>query len=211
MSLVCRPTSCYLVRVVHHWCTITGCSAIMQRTHPCVGSLLLIFGTSPSRRRLEPDESPIVYLSGEISYRRYRILFAAFDRGIRTMNPRTARPVGRYPRSYQKCQLIPCHQRLFRQSSRPQGQLRPIFHQRRGHVLSCTMDGHLYCRCLWSFRDSPTRILCSPVSSLSWSLHSLNRHLRSDARPRFVLIWTLFLPRGPDRVTVTYQLLRRTE
>ena len=50
-----------------------------------------------------------------------------------------------------------------------------------------------------------------PVSSLSWSPHSLIPRLWSHTLPRFVLIWTLFLPRGPYRMTVSIRLLRGTK
>ena len=93
-SPVFRPTSYCLARVVRPLYTITGCSAVVQRTHPCVGSLWLNFVTLPSRQWPKPDGSPIVYRFIKISYRRRRILFAAFDTAIRMMSPRSSRPAG---------------------------------------------------------------------------------------------------------------------
>ena len=87
MSPVFRPTSYCLARVVCPWYTITRCSAIVQCTHPCVGRLWLNLGNSLSRRWPNPDGSPIVYRSGEISYRRRRLLFAAFCKTRWTVSP----------------------------------------------------------------------------------------------------------------------------
>ena len=159
----------------------------MRHTHPFVESLWLVFRVSTNTQRPKSNGSSIGYRAGEISYRRHQILSAAFDRGILMMSPRSAKPAGRYPQLHQKCQLTTSHQRVLHQSSRPQGQLRPMSRQHRGHVLSCMMDGHLLCQCLWSFCNSPTRTLYSPVYSLSCSLHSLIRHLR-HVHPRFVSI-----------------------
>ena len=190
MSPVFRLMCCYSARVVRHWYTITGCSAIVRHTQTYAGSICiwLNFGPLPFGRRPKPSGSQVVYQSRRLSYRRCRILFAAFDHGIRTMSPRSASPVGRYSQSCRKFQLVPHHQRSFRQSSRMLGQLRPMFRRRRGHAHFSMVGGHLYCRCRCRFRNSPTTILCRLLSSLSWSQLSHIHHLWSHVLPRSVLI-----------------------
>ena len=118
--------------LVHHY-RVFG----RRHTHPFVESLWLDFEASSNTQRAKSNGSSIGYRAGEISYRRHQIPFAAFDRGIRSMNPRSATPGGWYPRSHWNCQLTTSHQRVLRQSSRLQDQLRPMSRQRRGHVLSC--------------------------------------------------------------------------
>ena len=68
------------------------------------------------------------------------------------MNLRFARPVKRCPRSCRKCQLVPCRQRLFRQSRHMARQLRPMTRRRRSHTRVSTVGSHLHCRCRSRFR-----------------------------------------------------------
>ena len=184
--------------LVHHYRVF-----VMQCTHPFMESLWLAevrweLNRLPSRQNQLPATSDTLL-------------------SIRPRDSDNDSPLCKtrrwYLRSHRTCQLTTRNQRMLRWSSRPQGQLHPMSRQRRGQVISCKMDGRLLCQCLWNFRNSLTRTLYSPIYSLSWSLHSLIRRLRSHAHPQFVSIWTLFLPRGPDQVIVSFQSRRtsRTE
>ena len=89
---------------------------------------------------------------------------ATLDPGVRTMKLWFARPVGRCPRLYRKCQLVPCRQLSFRQSRHIPGRLRPMICRRRART--SMVGSHLYCRCRYHFCDSLRRILCRLLSGL---------------------------------------------
>ena len=104
----------FLVRVVRHWCTITGCSAVVQRTHPCFTIQAV------AEARWESNRLPI----------RRNQLPASPDtlRSIRPRDPDDESPL--VP------EMTPRHHRLLHQSSSPQDQLRPMFRPGHDHVLS---------------------------------------------------------------------------
>ena len=99
MSPVCRLTFSYSVTVVRHCCTIIGFSAVMQHSAPSWKVYGWTSELHRTRRGPKADGGLIAYRAVKSIYWRHliRILFAAFDRGIRRMNPRSARPPGGIP------------------------------------------------------------------------------------------------------------------
>ena len=89
---------------------------------------------------------------------------AAFNCGIRTMNPRL--------------------QQVFRQSSRPQGQLRPMFRQRRSHII-LLYDGR------------------SPVVPVSRELPRFANNDFVQSRIQSIVVATQPYPSSPESCTST--------
>ena len=180
MSPVFQLMCCSSARVVRHWYIITGCPAgVVRHMHPCAGSIWLNSGPLLFGRRPKPGGSPVVY------------------RSIRPRDPDDEYPLCKTRRAVSWCHswLAGATSSTVVSSIKSYGGAAALFRRHRGHAHFSTVVAHIYCRCRCRFRNSPTRILCRLLTSLSWSQLSLIHHLRSHALPRYVLIWTLFLPR----------------
>ena len=84
-------SECGLSLVHHYW--VFGRSVAHTSLRGKLMAKLRNF-TVQAEAEAKLNGNPVVCLSGEISYRRYRILFVVFDQGLRTMNPHSARPFG---------------------------------------------------------------------------------------------------------------------
>ena len=193
MSPVFRPMCCYSVRVVRHWYSITGCSARVRHTQSAAHASLCRKFMAKLRSFTVWAEAEARWESGRLPIRK-----AVSDtlRSIRPRDPDDESPLCKTRRAVSP--IVPevsagTSSSMVGSSvnSYMLGQLRPMFRRHRGHARFSRVGGHLYCRCRCRFRNSPTRILFQSVLVATQPYPSSPESRAS----------TLFLPRGPGRVT----------